>query len=203
MTSIREVLYLSYDGLTDPLGQSQILPYLVGLSSNGNRFIVVSFEKKKNYSKLKDEIENFCWKSNITWVPHRYHKWPPVFSTLFDLWTLSKTVKQILDHNRIAIIHCRSYLTSLVGLEAKRRRNVKFIFDMRGFWADERVEGGLWSLKNPIYKAIYKYFKGRERTFLQEADHVVSLTQAAKIEIESWGFEVAPISVIPTCVDME
>jgi len=26
----KRVLYLSYDGLTDPLGQSQILPYVKG-----------------------------------------------------------------------------------------------------------------------------------------------------------------------------
>jgi len=31
------VLYLSYDGMTDPLGGSQVLPYLVGLSKLGHR----------------------------------------------------------------------------------------------------------------------------------------------------------------------
>ena len=30
------ILYLTYDGITDPLGQSQILPYLFGLSKNNN-----------------------------------------------------------------------------------------------------------------------------------------------------------------------
>ncbi len=30
-----KVLYLSYDGMTDPLGQSQVIPYLVGLSKRG------------------------------------------------------------------------------------------------------------------------------------------------------------------------
>ena len=26
-----KILYISYDGMTDPLGQSQVIPYLVGL----------------------------------------------------------------------------------------------------------------------------------------------------------------------------
>ena len=26
----KQVLYLSYDGMTDPLGQSQVLPYIIG-----------------------------------------------------------------------------------------------------------------------------------------------------------------------------
>lgn len=27
----KQALYLSYDGMTDPLGQSQVLPYIIGL----------------------------------------------------------------------------------------------------------------------------------------------------------------------------
>ena len=29
----KKVVFLSYDGITDPLGQSQIFPYLFGISS--------------------------------------------------------------------------------------------------------------------------------------------------------------------------
>ena len=53
-----KVLYLSYDGITDPLGQSQILPYLKGLSQKGYFFYLVGFEKKDAYKKQKEGIEN-------------------------------------------------------------------------------------------------------------------------------------------------
>ena len=36
---------------------------------------------------------------------------------------------------------------------------------MRGFWPDERVEGGLWNLQNPLYKLVYNYFKKKKETF--------------------------------------
>ena len=50
----RSVLYLSYDGMSDPLGQSQVLPYLAGLTRRGHRITLVSFEKN---SRGADEME--------------------------------------------------------------------------------------------------------------------------------------------------
>lgn len=202
MATTDRVLYLSYDGLTDPLGQSQILPYIIGLSSKGFQFTIISFEKENRDMEHKNSISRICQQNDIIWIPLPYHKNPPVVSTLYDLWLLKKTVDEIIQRNRISILHCRSYPTSLVGLAAKRKWGVKFIFDMRGFWADERVEGALWDLNNPFYKLIYRYFKKKEREFLREADYVISLTQNAKSEIESWGIKTL-IAVIPTCVDLQ
>lgn len=164
------VLYLSYDGLTDPLGQSQILPYVIGLSEKEYRFTIISFEKRGKFEKQKEEIQQLCRQHSIKWIPLCYHKSPPVLSTLFDVWKLWQVVKQEYKANRFRIIHCRSYITSLVGLRAKKKWGVKFIFDMRGFWADERADGGLWNLKNPLYRTIYRYFKKKEKEFLTEAD---------------------------------
>ena len=44
----------------------------------------------------------------------------------------------------------------------KKKYGVKFFNDIRGFWADERVDGGMWNMKNPLFKAIYKWFKKKE-----------------------------------------
>jgi glycosyltransferase involved in cell wall biosynthesis len=197
------VLYLSYDGLTDPLGQSQILPYIIGLSGKGYSFTVISFEKPDAFIKNFEIIQAQCKSSRIKWIPLKYHKQPPILSTLFDIYQLWRQCKKVYADNPFQIIHCRSYITSLVGLRAKRKWNMKFIFDMRGFWADERVEGGLWNLRNPVFKMIYNFFKRKEKQFLQQADHVVSLTYNAKQEIESWNIKSAPITVIPTCVDLD
>ena len=57
---------------------------------------------------------------------------------------------------------------------------------MRGFWADERVDGKLWDLKNPIYKWVYNYFKRKELQFLNNADYTVSLTFSGKEEMLKW-----------------
>lgn len=196
-------LYVSYDGLSDPLGQSQILPYVTGLASKGHLFTIISFEKKAAYEQAHVEIESICVESKIKWVPLMYHKRPPVLSTLYDIYHLWRSVKKEHDNEPFGIIHCRSYIASLAGLKAKRKWGVKFIFDMRGFWADERVEGGLWNLKNPFFKWIYFFFKEKEKQFLAESDQVISLTYNAKNEIELWNIAHSPITVIPTCVDLD
>jgi glycosyltransferase involved in cell wall biosynthesis len=77
---------------------------------------------------------------------------------------------------------------------------------MRGLWADEKVDAGSWNLGNPIYKSVYKYFKKKEKRFLEKADYTISLTHAAKSEIYSWRhIDNNPVrmEVIPCCTDID
>lgn len=193
------ILYLSYDGILDNLGRSQIVPYLNGLASNGWEITVISFEKKT----ANRDINKSGLKNSINWYPLRYHKTPPVLGTLIDVITLRIIAKRICNEKRISIVHCRSYIPSIVGLYLKKKYRIKFIFDMRGFWADERVEGGIWNLNNPLYKLIYKYFKIKEREFINHSDQIITLTESAKEIICSSYTNVANVHVIPTCVDMK
>lgn len=197
-------LFLSYDGMTDSLGQSQVLPYLCGLAKHDYNITIISFEKKENYENNKNTIQDICTKNNLDWIPLSYTKSPPVVSTLYDVLRLKKLVRKLIQKKNIKIIHCRSYITSLVGLWAKKKFDTKFIFDMRGFWADERIDGKIWNLNNPIFKKIYQYFKNKEIQFLQKSDYTISLTHHAKNEILSWSVfqkKPIPIQVIPCCVD--
>src|SRR5690606_22971136 len=58
-------------------------------------------------------------------------------------------------------------------------------------------------IDNPVFRLIYNFFKRKEKEFVRDADHIVCLTESARIEIGSWGVADAPVSVIPTCVDMK
>ena len=202
LTAKRHIAYLTYDGLTDPLGQSQVLPYLAGLSNGDFRFTVISFEKDDAFRSIGDEIRESCRTARITWIPLAYHKSPPIASTLYDLYLLKRNLTQLYKTDPFEIIHCRSYVTSLAGLAFSRKYGTRFIFDMRGFWADERVEGGLWNLANPLYRGVFRFFKRREKEFLQQADSIVSLTENAAAEIRSMGIQSEHIKVIPTCADI-
>nr|WP_294861452.1 glycosyltransferase [uncultured Fluviicola sp.] len=203
---MKNVLYLSYDGMTDPLGQSQVLPYLIGLSKKGFQFTLISFEKPDCYFQEKAKIEALCMEYNIHWKPLVYTKKPPVLSTILDIRKMKKNAFVLHQEKCFQLVHCRSYISALVGLKLKKEKGVKFLFDMRGFWADERVEGGIWNLKNPLFKSIYNYFKKKERSYFEESDAIVSLTEVGKSEILSWNLNsVTPekIQVIPCCVDLK
>ena len=45
---------------TDPLGQSQVLPYIIGLASKGYKFSLISFEKEDRFKKNGDLIRKLC-----------------------------------------------------------------------------------------------------------------------------------------------
>jgi glycosyltransferase involved in cell wall biosynthesis len=189
--------------MTDPLGQSQVLPYIIGLSKE-YQFTLISFEKAKPFETNQAHIQALCDANNIVWKPLMYTKNPPVFSTVFDVIKLFKLTKKLHALSPFWAIHCRSYISALVGLSFKKKRGVKFIFDMRGFWADERVDGNLWNLKNPIFKAVYSFFKKKERAYLQHADAIISLTQKAKDEMLTWkitDLTASKICVIPCVTD--
>lgn len=201
-----KALYLSYDGMTDPLGQSQVIPYLNGLTKKGAEFHLISFEKKEAFNKNKGLISNLLATSNINWHPQQYTKNPPVVSTLLDIEHLYKEVRRLHKIHAFDLIHCRGYITSMVGLRMKKKYKVPFIFDMRAFYADERVDGGHWNQKNILYKQIYQFFKRKEVEFLENANYNISLTEKGKQIIHSWSKlknNPVPIEVIPCCADLD
>jgi glycosyltransferase involved in cell wall biosynthesis len=197
------ILYISYDGLTDSLGQSQILPYIIGLSKQGYRFTIVSAEKEKVYACGKDEIQKICKENNIDWQPIKYTKKPPILSTIKDIKKIEKLAFKLHRQKQFKAVHCRSYISAIVGQKMQKKLGLKFIFDMRGFWADERIDGKIWDLNKQHYRLIYKYFKKKEKEFLQDADAIVSLTHSAKDILQNKWNVKKPIYVIPCTVDTD
>ena len=201
----KQILYITYDGLTDPLGQSQILPYLKGLSNYGYSFTILSFEKKDRYEKERKVIEQLTSESGIRWVPLWFTSKPPMLSKFYDALQLRKKAIELHRQYQFDMVHCRSYIAADVGLQLKKRFGIPFFFDMRGFWADEKKDGGSWKMDNPVFKRVYQYYKKKEKAYLQNADCVVSLTQAGKKELMTWESynSNTPLQVIPCCADMD
>ena len=107
--------------MTDNLGQSQVIPYLKGLSEHGYSFTILSCEKPDQYVKKKTLIKDLLDQNNIDWSPVVYHKSPPVLSTMYDLSQMRSKAILLQKESKFDIVHCRSYLPSLVGLNLKRK----------------------------------------------------------------------------------
>jgi glycosyltransferase involved in cell wall biosynthesis len=199
------VLYISYDGLLDPLGRSQIVPYLSRLGRLGTKIWAISFEKPDKQS-AKDEIasvEGELAGGGVEWVRLRYHRRPAVPATLWDIARGTILGLALVLSRRIKIIHARSYVAAAMAILPAGLPGRRFVFDMRGFWPDERVEGGSWRADSPVYRV----FKWLERRFLARADAVISLTRRG-LEVLSSELlparEVPPrFEVIPTCADLD
>ena len=107
-TSGARVLYITYDGLTDPLGRSQVLPYLVGLSQKGHRITILSAEKDGAYRSSHLAVAEMCRNAGLDWRPERYHKTPPVVATVRDLRTLKRTAVRLHQQEKFQVVHCRN-----------------------------------------------------------------------------------------------
>ena len=159
---MKSVLYISYDGMTDPLGQSQVIPCMTGLARLGHRITVLSCEKPGSLRELGDTCRQVFDEFGINWHHIRYSKRPPLLSTLYDLARMYRLGLSLAKRHNFDIVHCRTVLPMLPGHRIARRYGTKLVFDTRSFWTDERVEGGLWNLANPVYRGLYAWFKKRE-----------------------------------------
>src|SRR5438309_8996744 len=76
----KRVLYISYNGMLDPLGQSQVIPYLKELAKLGVEFTLVSFERPQAFTaeglRRCQELQQELALSKIDWHKLRYHKTP-------------------------------------------------------------------------------------------------------------------------------
>ncbi len=200
----RRVLYISYDGVLEPLGESQVVAYLERLTNCAD-ITLLSFEKPEDLSDRPrmNVMRERLARVGITWTPRRYHKRPAVLSTVRDIAAGCLVARGWAREQGggVGIVHARGYVPAVVALYARRTHGSRFLFDMRGFWVDEKVEAGRW----PAGGLLYRAGKWCERRFFANADAIVSLTAAGVREFPSLGRvrDGAPIAVIPTCADLD
>lgn len=198
-----KVLYISYDGILEPLGQSQVLAYLLKLAVS-HRIRLISYEKPSDFKQVqvRADIESQLKQAGIDWHPLSYHKAPSGLATGYDIAIGIVKASWLIYKYKIRIVHTRSYVASVIALPLKKMFKIRFIFDMRGFWADERIDGNIWQKNSRTY-SVAKWF---ERRFLLSADHVISLTQAGVDMMKSFPYlqqHTQSFSVITTCTDLD
>lgn len=197
------ILYISYDGILEPLGSSQVLNYLNGIASKDKEIILLSYEKISDLidSERVHKLQKKLSKDNIEWKFLKYHKNPAILASIFDLFCGFLHIIPFLFSRKIKIIHIRGYMPMLLGLLVKIISSGKLIFDTRGFWPDEKADRSNWSRASKRYK----FFKNFERICLRYSDKVICLTHQAKdIYIEMMDpSDFKKIEVIRTCTDLK
>ena len=197
------VLYFSYSGALDPLGSSQVLPYVRGLADRGYRMRLVSFEKVASLKKssrvhaLAAELEE----QGVEWAPLRYHRRFAALTTGYDIVQGRRAGRRLHRDRPIQLLHARGYLAGMMASQVGKRIGAPWIFDMRGFLVDERVETGIWAARGPAALTARR----AERRLLADSAAVVQLThQGAALVGALAPVGVGPnTTVIPTCVDMD
>ena len=196
------ICYISYDGVLEPLGESQVLGYVERLAAQFD-ISLITFEKAVDLEpKRVREMNKRLGEQGVHWMRMRYHKWPPVLSTAYDVLHALWSGRRLSRDRPVKLVHARGYVAGLIALGLTRIFGSAFLFDMRGFWADEKVDGGHWSRSSSIY-GLTKYF---ERKFFESAQGIVSLTHEGVSSFPTLGYGISSdtsIEVIPTCTDLD
>jgi len=195
------VVFVSYNGLLDPLGPSQILPYLERLHPTWPVHIL-SFERSARLAKpgALAEMQGRLRREGIGWTWRRYHKFPSLPATTWDVLQGVRALRRILREEDVGLVHARGYISATIALRATRRHPI--LFDIRGLQAEEYVDGGVW--KEGGLK--YRLAKRVENEMFARAAGAVVLTKAiapyALGRFAEQGRQ-PPMEIIPCCVDMD
>ncbi|RMH15833.1 MAG: hypothetical protein D6701_09635, partial [Gemmatimonadetes bacterium] len=198
-----DVVYVSYDGALDPLGGSQVVPYLLGLAGRGHRPHLLSFEKPHRLAdaEARARLQERLGGGGVTWHPLRYHRRPALAATAWDVARGVRVAGGLVRRTGARLVHARSYVAGMVARAVARGAGVPWLFDMRGFWIDERVGAGLWRDGSVLVSALRRV----ERALVRDATAIVQLTRAGARALPDLvpGVAVPPVHVIPTCADLD
>ena len=201
----RRSLFISYNGMLEPLGQTQVMPYLRELAKRGVNVTLLSFEKPRAYSDAGREqcaqLQQQLSASGIDWHWLPYHQTPSLPATAYDVLAGRRYAKQLVEQKKIELVHSRGHIPATIALALKKHASVKTIFDLRGLMAEEYVDAEHWRKGGVPYRIT----KATERRIFATSDAIVTLTERIWPIISKWdGLRDRSVhhSVIPCCVDL-
>lgn len=203
MPTKANTLYLTRNGLLEPLGQSQVFAYLRGLSRD-YRITLITYEKDEDRADTArmEAMSRECAALGIRWLPQRFRPRPKIIAPALSMLRMVWLVWREVRGQKARLIHARSYIPAAVALFVGKFSATPFIFDMRALWVEELITAKRLRRGSLLYRAIV----AAERACLKHAGAVVSLTHAAVHHLN----RVYPVAmaaqntvVIPTCTDLD
>lgn len=196
-------LYVTRNGLLEPLGQSQVMSYLLGLSID-HKITLITCEKADDWtdSARMAQARAECAAHGIRWKPQRFRARPKLISPAVGLLSVTWRAWGAVKRGDAQLIHARSYLPAAVAWTVWKFKGTPFIFDMRALWPEELITAGRMRRGSGLHRAL----QWLERICLRDAAAVVSLTEAAVEHLkQQYPHELAcqRVRVIPTCADLD
>lgn len=192
-----KILYITWDGILEPLGESQVFSYLVEMRAIRPELslFLLSYEKPED---LKDtaRFERLALKmrtAGIHWVCLGYHRRLRLLASAFDVLRGLLISSFLIVKHRVRIVHTRSFMAALLGCFLQTVFRCQWLFDIRGFWSDEKVDGGMWSRSSWRYRICRRL----EKFMRRRANKIVTLTEASLRYLPS-----EKTTIIPTCVQL-
>jgi glycosyltransferase involved in cell wall biosynthesis len=194
------VLYVSQTGMTEPLGQSQVVAYLERLAAKGVDYDLVSMEPAGTQPARVEEVRDRLDRSGICWHPLERASTQRLSRKAFEAARLGFRTVAYAARRRPDIVHARAHFPGAIAdAVASITPGSRFLFDCRGLLGDQYVDVGHWTEQ----RLEYRMLKAWERRAFRRADGLVVLTKALERWLDDEGLlrPETPRAVIPCCVD--
>jgi hypothetical protein len=191
-----KALYFTYDGLLDPLGQSQIVPYISAISAAGHSLTIVSYEKVERSKEQIKVLERKLQNIGVNWVSLEFKSGK--FWALIRLISGVFLIRKLCSHIQPDFIHLRGFVPAVIFQLSLSK--VPSLYDFRGFALGEWVDIG----KITSSSLLYRILNGLDKKAVKSASGLVVLEQSAKQLLkETYEVPNVPLKVIRTCTDVK
>jgi glycosyltransferase involved in cell wall biosynthesis len=199
----KSTLYLSRNGLLEPLGQSQVFAYLRGLSRDYN-ITLITYEKDEDWADKArlQKARTDCKDLGIMWLPQHFRQRPKIVAPAFSMIRMVWLVRREVRRRGIRLIHARSNIPAATALAVSWMNGVPFLFDLRSLFPEELITARRMRRGSFLHRAII----WAERVCLAKSAAVISQTHAAVNHLKSvYPNELKDqcLVMIPTCADLD
>jgi hypothetical protein len=199
----KPILYVTQDGLLEPLIHSQVVRVVEALTRRGWRYRILSLEKPPDLADvarvraLRARLQD----AGIEWDAGPFDWSQTTAAAAANMRFLLEGAVRLARRGAIAGLHARAYVPGVAALAAWNATALPWVFDARSFWIDERLEEGRW-FTTPLRLAIAR---GLEHQLFTTASGVVTLTeiQAREVRERFKPLGPRPVTCITTIADYD
>ena len=146
------------------------------------------FAERAWFRALRKEFAQHGVDSDVVFVPVVVRrKWSFYFNLPMLLFVLAFSLPILLykiARGRYQIIHCRSYVATLCALLVRMvLRDLKVVFDARGFYPEEGLIHRSWTQRS----LTYKVWKRLEAFIIRRADYTIALSDTFRGRVTKIG----------------
>ena len=188
-------VYFTYDGLLDPLGRSQIIPYVQRLVTAGHSFVIISYEKQQRSAAEILAMECSLNMARVEWLrlPFGTGKMGFLQNIIRGMLLVRKTCKRICPD----IVHLRGFMPAVIYKLSRSR--VPHLYDFRGFGVEEWMDSGKIRAGSLPCRVLRKI----DHRAVETASGLVVLEKPAETLLrKTYNVPKVPLKVIRTCTDL-
>ncbi len=197
----KALLYISADGLLEPLGFSQVVRVVQGLAGRGWPYRLFSLEKAADLA-MEARVRELRAGLSAVGVRWQFAEYSAGGSAAAAARNEQALVSAAVTTPGVAGIHARAYHAAIGAFGAWLARGTPYLFDARSYWFDERLEEGRW-FTSPIRLGVAR---GVEHQLFNRAAGVVTLTELQAEDVRCGRFgrrSLESVRCITTCADFD